>query len=196
MALELWLYFISVGKELGSWNNDGLCEATGDNALCGPGIQKQTRTCSDGTTDVCTPDDREQTISCTDANTTLPDCIKQIGSWNNDGPCVATGDNALCGPGNQKQARTCSDGTTDVCAPADREQTISCTDANTTLPDCIKQFGSWNNDGPCEATGDNTLCGIGNQKQTRTCSDGTTDVCMPADREQTIYCHYCPGKVQ
>ena len=51
------VYFIAVEKQLASWSNDGVCEATGDNNSCGPGNQKQTRTCIEGTTDKCTEAD-------------------------------------------------------------------------------------------------------------------------------------------
>ena len=62
---------------------------------------------------------------------------KKLGSWINDGDCVATagGD---CGPGTQVQMRTCEDGTVDKCTPEDRTQTISCADAGTALPACTK----------------------------------------------------------
>ena len=62
-------------KELSGWANDGTCVATGIDASCGPGEQRQTRTCTDGTIDKCSASDvTEQTISCSDAGTTLPDC--------------------------------------------------------------------------------------------------------------------------
>ena len=53
---------------------------------------------------------------------------KQLGSWNNDGNCVAKGDDPTCGPGHQNQMRTCVDGTTDKCTASDTVQTISCYD--------------------------------------------------------------------
>ena len=68
---------------------------------------------------------------------------KQLGAWSNDGTCVATGDDASCGPGNQKQTRTCTDGTVDKCTANDNiEQTISCSDAGTGLPECTCKDGS------------------------------------------------------
>merc|ERR1712038_960311 len=72
----------------------------------------------------------------------------------NDGDCVATGDDPTCGPGNQNQVRTCTDGSTDVCTDADTAQTIACA-----LPDCVveKVLGDWTNDGDCVATGDSSL---------------------------------------
>jgi hypothetical protein len=90
-----------VDKQLGTWTNDGGCEATGADATCGPGNQKQTRTCIDGVTDKCTVADTDQTISCSDAGTALPDCSveKQLGAWTNVGDCAATGEGKTCGPG-------------------------------------------------------------------------------------------------
>ena len=115
---------------------------------------------------------------------------KQLGSWTNDGNCVAKGDDPTCGPGHQNQMRTCVDGTTDKCTASDTVQTISCYDAGTGLPDCIveKVLGAWANDGTCVATGDNPSCGPGTQRQTRECTDGTTDKCVDSDVEQSIPC--------
>ena len=62
-------------KQLGDWTNDGDCEATGENKACGPGLQKQTRTCTDGTTETCTAaDTTARTTSCSDAGNALPAC--------------------------------------------------------------------------------------------------------------------------
>ena len=75
---------------IGDWVNDGPCEPdinidssvdlrmsrqlTGTDKSCGPGSQKQTRICIDGTTDKCKKADKEQIISCKDAGTPLPEC--------------------------------------------------------------------------------------------------------------------------
>ena len=68
-------YFIEVEKLLGIWTNYDGCVATGNNATCGPGNQRQTRTCTDGTTEKCSiPADTQQTISCSAAQTALPEC--------------------------------------------------------------------------------------------------------------------------
>ena len=171
-----------VDKVLGDWTNDGDCVATGDDPACGPGTQNQVRTCTDGSTDVCTDADTAQAIACA-----LPDCVveKVLGDWTNDGDCVATGDDPSCGPGNQSQVRTCTDGSTDVCTDADTAQTIGCA-----LPDCVveKVLGDWTNDGDCVATGDDSTCGPGTQSQVRACTDGSTDVCTDADTAQSISC--------
>ena len=118
------------------------------------------------------------------------DVEKQLGSWTNDGSCTAKGDDPTCGPGHQNQMRTCVDGTTDKCTASDTVQTISCYDAGSGLPDCIveKVLGVWANDGTCVATGDDPTCGPGTQRQTRECTDGTTDKCVDADVEQNIPC--------
>jgi len=202
--LKNTMYLIVVAKQLGTWINNGDCVATGNDSSCGPGNQRQTRTCTDGTIDKCAASDViEKTISCSDAGTALPDCDKHLGGWINDGSCVATGADASCGPGNQRQTRTCADGTTDKCTASDvTEKTISCSDAETALPDCDKQFGGWINNGSCVATGPDASCGPGNHRQTRTCTDGTTDKCTASDvTEQTISCSdagaplpECPGK--
>jgi len=171
-----------VEKVLGEWTNDGDCVATGDDPACGPGTQNQVRTCTDGSTDVCTDADTAQAIACA-----LPDCVveKVLGDWTNDGDCVATGDDPTCGPGNQNQVRTCTDGSTDVCTDADTAQNIACA-----LPDCVveKVLGDWTNDGDCVGTGDDPTCGPGTQSQVRTCTDGSVDVCTDADTAQSISC--------
>ena len=59
-----------VEKQLGDWADEGACEATGDDETCGPGLQEQTRTCTDGTTDLCTDAEMTQMVACA-----LPDCV-------------------------------------------------------------------------------------------------------------------------
>ena len=51
-----------------------------------------------------------------------------------------------------------------------------------------KQLGNWVNAAACNAIGVNPTCGPGNQLQTRTCVDGTTDKCTANDRSRTISC--------
>ena len=183
-----------VEKQLGDWTNDGQCKATGDDPTCGPGTQTQTRTCVDGSTDLCDPitDPITQTVSCADAGTSLPECAaaKQFGDWTNDGDCIATGEDKTCGPGTQSQTRTCTDGTNDPCNDAEKTQTVSCSEAGTALPACVveKQLGECINVGECAASGDDKTCGPGTQSQTRTCTDGTNDVCTQEDTAQTISC--------
>ena len=74
------LYIKDTMKRLGDWNNVAPCKATGTDDNCGPGIQQQKRTCTDGAgkyeSDVCTGADREQNISCGEAGTALQDCTK------------------------------------------------------------------------------------------------------------------------
>merc|ERR1719510_875335 len=71
------------------------------------------------------------------------------------------------------------------------EQTISCSEAGTALPECeeiAKELGDWTNEGDCVATGAVSTCGPGSQAQTRTCTDGTIDLCTAVDTTQTISC--------
>ena len=70
-------FFVEVDKQLGSWTNDGVCVAKGDNPTCGPGNQNQVRTCIDGTNNKCTAADTIQTISCVEAGTALPECSQE-----------------------------------------------------------------------------------------------------------------------
>merc|ERR1719245_849703 len=182
----------TVEKALGEWTNEGGCIGTGEDKSCGPGTQNQARTCVDGSTDLCADGDRTQTVSCADAGTSLPECAvaKHFGDWTNDRDCIATGEDKTCGPGTQSQTRTCTDGTNDPCSDADITQTVSCSEAGTALPACVveKQLGEWTNVGECAASGDNKTCGPGTQSQTRTCTDGTNDVCTQEDTAQTISC--------
>jgi len=179
-------------KQLGDWTNDGNCETTGNSKACGPGIQKQTRSCTDGVNNKCSEADTDRTTSCTDAGTALPDCVveKQLGGWTNEDGCVATGEDKTCGPGTQRQSRTCTDGTMDKCTEIETQQVVSCSEARTALPVCVveKQLLEWTNEGACEATGVDKTCGPGTQRQTRACIDGTTDLCTDADTSQTVSC--------
>ena len=133
-----WHILIETTKQLGEWTNKGECKAIGDDLTCGPGDQKQIRTCIDGTNDRCTAADTIRTISCVEAGTELPSCVKeiQLGQWINEGICEAIGNDPTCGPGNQRQIRNCIDGTNDKCNTMGTEQIISCSDARSALPEC------------------------------------------------------------
>ena len=174
-------------KQLGHWINDGGCIASGADKSCGPGNQKQARNCVDGTSDKCTASDVSRTISCS-----KPDCPKILGIWVDSGSCIAFGSDKSCGPGRQRQTRTCQDGTNDKCRPQDREQSTSCS-----LTDCPKRLGSWSNVGSCIATRPDKSCGPGNQRQTRSCVDGTTDRCSSSDRDRSVACNRpdCPIEI-
>ena len=54
-----------------------------------------------------------------------------FGAWINKGPCSAT-----CGPGNQQQIRTCTDGTVHKCSGTEKQRVIACSSAGTQLPVC------------------------------------------------------------
>ena len=165
-------------KLLGEWIDQSECISTGDDETCGPGQQRQTRVCVSGTRDKCNVSEEEQLIECR-----LPDCPKILGPWNDDGPCNAIGNDKTCGPGNQKQSRSCRNGTHDKCTVLDELQTIPCS-----LPDCPKELGHWVNDGPCQAVEIATSCGVGRLKQFRNCTDGTTDLCEYEDMKRTVSC--------
>ena len=176
-------------KRLGNWVNVGRCNANQVDTECGPGTQRQNRTCIDGTVDKCMSTDREHIIPCT-----LPDCPKVFGNWSDVGACEAVikmGPLRLgCGPGRQRQIRGCIDGTVDKCSTYDREGNISCN-----LMDCPKMLGSWASNGACHATGRVKSCGPGFQQQTRTCTDGTNDKCNEHETIQNTTCmlRYCTG---
>ena len=163
---------------VGEWKNESNCEPMGGIKDCGPGTQKQTRTCTDGVLLTCQPEDRSRSVSCS-----LPDCPKQIGSWINEGGCVASGADKSCGPGNQTTTRNCVDGTTDKCTESDKINSISCN-----LPDCPLKFGPWSNVGSCTALRSDKSCGPGKQSQTRTCEDGTNEKCQPHHTGRTRPC--------
>ena len=176
-------------KELGNWVNEGQCAGL-KNKECGPGTQLQTRTCTDGTHDKCTPTDRARTRNCS-----LPHCRKILGNWENVGVCIASGSNKTCGPGEQFQKRSCTDGTIDKCTQGDRQHALSCH-----LRDCPKILGPWTNYGECIASDTENPCeplSSGSQKQTRTCIAGTTDKCQSNDTERAVSCELpnCPGKL-
>ena len=178
-------------KVLGAWKNIGLCTTKSSNLTCGPGLQRQERTCLDGTgVEICTEDDRKQVISCKAAGSQLPECPKTYGLWKNNGKCIATNSGKLCGDGIQKQLRTCTDGSgQEKCTAEDTMQIISCTEAGTKLPDCPKIFGKWQNIGTCTPIDSSLNCGPGLQEQQRTCTNGTgLSLCTPEDIHQKVLC--------
>ena len=166
-------------KTLGDWNDVGPCIADGDDPMCGPGKQNQTRICTHGTVLNCTDADRNQIVPCS-----LPDCPKTLGQWNKSAPCKSDADNRNCGPGIQEQTRNCTDGTTDICTNADRKQEVRCQ-----LTPCPKLLGNWTSDGICESSGNHKICGKGLRKEKRTCTDGTSDVCTATDTEKYVECN-------
>ena len=163
-------------KKLGIWVLEA-CIAIGSDKSCGPGRQRKTRSCEDGTNDKCHPRDREETTSCN-----LKDCPKVLGTWYNVGSCVAIGTDPYCGPGNQRQTRSCVDGTRDRCSNSDRYRYVTCN-----KPDCPKKFGPWRNNGQCQ-TSHGKQCGNGKQSQIRDCTDGTRDKCQSSERQREITC--------
>ena len=173
-------------KEVGNWTDQGICVGSGERDDCGPGLQKQSRTCVDGANANCTSADIERNVPCS-----LPDCVKLFGTWINEGDCIASGDEQ-CGPGNQTQTRTCLNGTHIKCTEADMLRVQSCN-----LQHCKKVFGDWFDVGECNATGVDKTCGPGEKRQQRSCQNGTIDQCTERDKERSISCSLpdCPKKV-
>ena len=166
-------------KILGIWGDVGSCVAEGDDPMCGPGRQNQSRSCINGTVDKCTHSDRHQAIPCR-----LADCPKKYGHWVNTTQCESEADDRNCGPGTQLQTRTCTNGTTDICTDQGMIQTVRCN-----LIACLKVFGNWTSDGICESKGDYKICGKGLRRLSRTCMDGTIDVCKKNETEKYIECN-------
>ena len=122
--------------------------------------------------------------------------VKKIfGDWENVGPCIATGSDKNCGPGEQFQVRSCIstmlDQVVDKCTKEDRQHTISCN-----LVDCQKIVGAWTNVKGCIPAAKTCGLSAGAQKQVRTCIDGTKNKCQSNDREREILCDLpdCPGE--
>ena len=175
-------------KVLGIWETEGDCIAVGDDPACGHGNQGQKRSCKDGTVNPCTDEETMRTVSCEEAQTSLPDCMKILGEWENRGVCSQVGDDPTCGHGTQEQERECKNGTVDKCTDEDTERTDSCVEAGSALPDCPKIFGGWNNVGSCIAVGSDPACGHGKQEQARTCKDGTVDRCARGNTHRKVTC--------
>ena len=172
-------------NEVGDWKNTSGCIGEGTRKDCGKAFQKQYRTCIDGKLAPCTLEDKERDVPCD-----LPDCSIEFGPWINENECKAV-DGRKCGPGIQRQKRTCVDGTILKCTSSDMFRTQSCN-----LPHCPKLLGDWNDVGSCVAIGSEKNCGPGYQIQTRSCTDGTTDLCTQQDQRQIISCNLpnCPIK--
>ena len=70
---------------------------------------------------------------------------KTFGSWVNEGDCIGDSLHPNCGPGNQMQLRTCTDGSNasrfpvERCTEEDKIRTVSCVVAGTELPNCITE---------------------------------------------------------
>jgi len=67
-----------VPKLLGPWENQRWCQGYSRmgpyGTHCGPGLQTQKRTCTDGTIEKCRADDRYRTVACSVAGTALGKC--------------------------------------------------------------------------------------------------------------------------
>ena len=165
-------------KELGQWNTTAPCQPDASEKTCGPGVQHQIRSCSDGTTEKCTEGDRNQEVRCD-----LVECTKLVGNWTTVGICESSGDHKVCGKGVKKQTRPCVDGTIDFCTATDTEKYIECS-----LEACFKEVGNWTDVGFCVGKGARTYCGPGFQRQSRICIDGAIANCTESDRERNVLC--------
>ena len=79
---------------MGRWSNKGRCKALDNVRSCGPGVQRQTRSCTNGTYEKCSLNDVERFLDCR-----FPDCSKSLGDWMNQGDCQGLGRNSSCGDG-------------------------------------------------------------------------------------------------
>ena len=101
----------------------------------------------------------------------------------------------MCGTGNQRQTRSCVDGTRDKCTTHDLTRNIHC--STPIQSDCGKTVGEWVNLGTCIAVGLDKSCGPGIQRQTRYCQDGPNHKCSPAITDRSISCRLkeCPKQL-
>ena len=75
ILISIKIISLIVPKTFGPWENDGACQAIGQNPECGPGVQAQIRSCTDGIIEKCTEVvDTERSVPCSSAGTTLPEC--------------------------------------------------------------------------------------------------------------------------
>ena len=108
---------------------------------------------------------------------------KKLGDWINNGSCIALAANRSCGPGTQHQIRQCINGTKDKCTISDIERKIDCQ-----LPDCVKSFGEWKDQGECQVVGENKICAAGLQRQVRSCQDGKSETCTEQETFRLFPC--------
>ena len=127
----------------------------------------------------------------------LNETDRKLGDWINNGSCIALAANRSCGPGTQHQIRQCTNGTNDKCIVSDMERKIGCQ-----LPDCVKSFGEWKNQGECQVVGENKICAAGLQRQERSCQDGKSDKCTEQETFRLFPCRQneteliCEGNYQ
>ena len=120
---------------------------------------------------------------------------KKLGKWMNNGSCQALDVNRSCGPGTQQQFRQCINGTHEKCVISDMKRQIDCQ-----LPDCVKSFGEWKNEGECQVVGESRICASGLQRQVRSCQDGKSNKCTQQESFRLFPCRQneteiiCEGK--
>ena len=79
--------------------------------------------------------------------------------------------------------RDCTDGSVQKCTPKDRKTNRPCS-----LGDCPKRLGEWKDRGLCIPKNNVRKCGEGEKRQTRSCTDGSRDVCNTGDTTRLQTC--------
>ena len=163
-------------KRLGKWEDDGLCIPFDNVKKCGNGKKLQKRTCEYGTTDICDSKAIERTENC------FVSCKKKFGLWV-EGKCISKNTKQNCGEGEQRWTRSCEQGTNDPCLTTEIIKTNTCF-----LGNCRKRLGKWKDEGLCLPFDNVKNCGNGNIIQTRSCENGTINVCHSYETRQTKNC--------
>ena len=122
-------------------------------------------------------ENKSQRISST------PRPLKVLGKWKLDGDCIPTTLGSNCGPGTQIRTRTCKDGAIQKCEFRDRISRRQCK-----LKDCPKVLGEWNDVEECRTFDTSRKCGKGKRLQTRSCKDGTIDICNSEETSRNVNC--------
>ena len=108
---------------------------------------------------------------------------KMLGKWKLSGKCIPESRGFNCGPGIQRLIRTCNDGTIAKCKAADQRSQRQCS-----LRNCPKKVGEWKDQSDCKTIDNMKKCGPGKILQTRTCKNGTVEICSIEDTRQTGNC--------
>ena len=122
-------------------------------------------------------ENKSQRISST------PRPLKVLGKWKLDGDCIPTTLGSNCGPGTQIRTRTCKDGAIQKCEFRDRISRQQCK-----LKDCPKVLGEWTDVEKCRTFDTSRKCGKGKRLQTRSCKDGTIDICNSEETSRNVNC--------
>jgi len=163
-------------KILGIWKDGGLCIPFDNIKKCGNGNKLQKRSCENGTIEFCDSKEIERREKC------FVTCKKKLGSWVK-GKCISKNTRQNCGEGEQLWKRSCEHGTNNPCLTTDIMKTITCF-----LGNCPKSLGKWEDKGLCITFDNVKKCGNGNIIQTRSCENGTIDLCFSYETRQTKKC--------